>query len=262
MAESRYSSLTPDAILLYSLMLDRIKLSTVNGWKDDHGRIYEYFGIADIQKYLKCSKTTAIARKKELVEAGLIRSEKQKRPLPDRIYILPVISDGTENIPTRSDNPTHEGLENEPFRVGFFNPNNTEINNTDMSDTYLSADGYDRNITREIIRDNVEYDVLAEREYDMDLVDNIIELMLDTISERADTVHIGGKSLSIKEVCSRFMNLNMMDILYVIDCINHTTSDIKNTRAYLLTTLYNAPLTRKTHYQLKAQHDMPQLCAK
>ena len=35
-----YQRITPEAKLLYSLLLDRVGISLRNGWKDKQGRIY------------------------------------------------------------------------------------------------------------------------------------------------------------------------------------------------------------------------------
>lgn len=258
--EEKYSSLTADAKILYSLMLDRIKLSSANGWKDENGNIYEYFGISEIQRYLSCSKSTAISRKKELMSAGLIRSEKQLRLLPDRIYVLPIETDSIENRQCEYEDPTNEGSENELTEVAFLYPNNTKDNNKYINNIYLSPEGRERRAVIDIIKENIEYKILADRGYDMEFIDDLIDLMADAICNGRSDVRLGDRTISHNNIQSRFLKMNILDMQYVLDCISHNTTEVKNTRAYLLSTLYNAPLTRRTHYQLKAQHDMPQYC--
>ena len=41
-----------------------------------------------------------------------------------------------------------------------------------------------------------------------------------------------------------------------IDCIHENTTDIRNIKAYMLTTLYNAPMTIDHYYQTKVNHDL------
>ena len=47
-----------------------------------------------------------------------------------------------------------------------------------------------------------------------------------------------------------------MHIEYVFDAMRDNPSDIRNIRAYLLTTLYNATLTIDNYYSAKVNHDL------
>ena len=49
--------------------------------------------------------------------------------------------------------------------------------------------------------------------------------------------------------------LNATHLEYVIDCMRSNTTEIRNIRAYLLTALYNAPVTMSPYYQAAVQHD-------
>ena len=62
--------------------------------------------------------------------------------------------------------------------------NKTEINNTDRSNTNLSID-YDE--VENEIKFQIEYDVLAERDYG-GVLDEIVRLMTDTYCYASDTV--------------------------------------------------------------------------
>lgn len=64
--DNRYKQLTIEAILLYAYMLDRLKLSIENGWKDSDGKVFIYFSLESIMDLLKCSKGKAISTLKEL----------------------------------------------------------------------------------------------------------------------------------------------------------------------------------------------------
>lgn len=43
--DNRYKQLTIEAILLYAYMLDCLKLSIENGWKDSDGKVFIYFSL-------------------------------------------------------------------------------------------------------------------------------------------------------------------------------------------------------------------------
>ena len=72
-------------------MLDRIKLSAKNNWKDDKGRIYIIFPQKEIQQILGCSLRTVTSALRELdvdKGVGLICRKKQGFSDPDIIYVL------------------------------------------------------------------------------------------------------------------------------------------------------------------------------
>ena len=56
-------------------------------------------------------------------------------------------------------------------------------------------------------------------------------------------------------VKERFRQLDNSHIEYVIDSLKQTTTKINNIRAYLLTALYNAPVTIGPYYSAAVRHD-------
>ena len=50
--DERYRPVSTDAKMLYGLLLDRLSLSEKNGWKDERGRVYQYFTIRQAQELL------------------------------------------------------------------------------------------------------------------------------------------------------------------------------------------------------------------
>ena len=49
-------------------------------------------------------------------------------------------------------------------------------------------------------------------------------------------------------------------MLYVHDRMQHTVSDIKNIKAYLVAALFNAPTTKKSYWNSRVNHDMSLNC--
>lgn len=89
--DNRYKQLTIEAILLYAYMLDRLKLSIENGWKDSDGKVFIYFSLESIMDLLKCSKGKAISTLKELDEKhgiGLIEKKRSGYGKCSRIYVI------------------------------------------------------------------------------------------------------------------------------------------------------------------------------
>ena len=79
--------LTNTARVLYTLLLDRAKLSRRNGWKDEKGQIYLIYPIANIAKDLGKSQTTIKKAMRELEDAGLVEKKQQGFCMPNILYI-------------------------------------------------------------------------------------------------------------------------------------------------------------------------------
>lgn len=108
---------------------------------------------------------------------------------------------------------------------------------------------------REIIYENIDYEILCER-YDQRAVDEIVETMLDYICGKRESVKISGAEYPPEIVKRRLLKLDSSHIEYIIDCIKNNTTKIGNIRAYLLAALYNAPASIDHFYTTLVNHDM------
>ena len=79
--------LTLTAKLTYTLLFDRARLSQLNGWTDEAGRVYIIFPIEKIAEMLGKSMTTAKNVLAELEAAGLIERKRQQFSKPNHIYV-------------------------------------------------------------------------------------------------------------------------------------------------------------------------------
>ena len=107
---------------------------------------------------------------------------------------------------------------------------------------------------REIIEENIEYEIMKDRP-DGDRLGEIVEIMLDAVCSTAPTIRINGEDMPQQAVKSRFLKLDSSHIEYVFHAMKECPSNIRNIRAYLLTTLYNAPATMDNFYSAKVNHD-------
>ena len=112
-----------------------------------------------------------------------------------------------------------------------------------------------RKDVEEAIKENIEYDALAG-ESPGGVVDDIVGLMVDTVTSSAPTIRINGTRLPTDDVRRRYMALGHDHARYVIDTLMSGKSKILNVRAYLLTALYNAPMTMRSYYQAEAASDL------
>ena len=110
---------------------------------------------------------------------------------------------------------------------------------------------------RELILENIEYDCIKQQygTYRDDL-DEIVELMVETVCAKRKTTRIAGSDFPHEVVRSRFLKLDSSHIEFVMDCLKKNTTEIRNMKQYLLTVLFNAPTTINNHYTSQVNHDM------
>ena len=110
---------------------------------------------------------------------------------------------------------------------------------------------------RELILENIEYDYLCREfaTYREDL-DEIVELMVETVCARRKTTRIAGSDFPHEVVRSRFLKLDSEHIRFVMDSLQKNTTEVRNMKQYLLTVLFNAPTTISNHYTSQVNHDM------
>lgn len=73
---------------------------------------------------------------------------------------------------------------------------------------------------------------------------------------KAVTIRIGKENLPQEVVKGRFLKLNSVHLEYVSDCLKKNTIKINNIKNYLMTTLYNAPVTMDPFYTAEVNHDL------
>ena len=276
--DEHFKCLSNDAKLLYGLMLDRMSLSMKNGWKDKEDRTYIVYTVEQIAADLACGRDKAIKVSAELdSKKGIGLIEKVKRGLgkPDIIYVKNFVTEDKKcdknTVYTEVDNSdikksgkrTSVSRESGAHEVDESYPNNTNINNTDYSDTNLinlleKKDEITYEKYKRFIRHNIDYDTLKldYSDSDIELVDTMVELMIEVAITGGDNILLSGKSIPKAMVVSRFEKYDMMTVQYVIGCMKENTSDIKNIKQYMLATLYNAPVTMGAYYQQKVNHDL------
>ena len=110
---------------------------------------------------------------------------------------------------------------------------------------------------RDLILENIEYDYLC-REVDpyQENLDEIVELMVETVCAKRQTTRIAGSDFPHEVVRSRFLKLDSEHIRFVMDCMQKNSSEIRNMKQYLLTVLFNAPTTISNYYTAQVNHDM------
>ena len=115
----------------------------------------------------------------------------------------------------------------------------------------------DMNLYREIIKENIEYDILLENlPYNHDQINEMVELIAETVFSTKKYIRVAGSDFPAEVVRSRLLKLNASHIEFVISCLKENTTKVRNIKQYLLTTLYNAPTTIDSYYSALVQHDL------
>jgi hypothetical protein len=262
-----YSGISAEAKLLYSLLFDRTELSNKNGWLDDKNRVYIIFTIAEIKECMNCGNKKAIQLLDELEnKAGLIERKRQGLGKPNLIYVksfFRTVDKYGERHFLKCQNDTSGSMKMTPQEVSESHSTNTDNKKTDMNHTDLSflpgreskrSDDYEQ--YESYFRSELEIPILilnspTERE----TLEGIVDLLAEICSSKRKTIRIAGDDKPIEVVKSRLMKLNSMHIQFVLDCLKENTTYVRDMKQYLLTTLFNAPVTIDSYYQARVNYD-------
>lgn len=84
--DAEFRSLSTDARLLYTVMLNRCELSAKNGWIED-GHLFVIFKITEIMEIIGCSNRKAIKLLSELENAGLADVRRRGKNRANLIFL-------------------------------------------------------------------------------------------------------------------------------------------------------------------------------
>ena len=198
------------------------------------------------------------------IEYTILEQPKEPTPAQEKpIRENPVQANPTLVTPVQEE-PTQlnkDGSSNDPSRTDL---SSTEISNPIQSNPPTPAGarmGTDRmgarESYRELILENIEYDFWKNSDrIDHEMLDEITELIVDTICSARKTIRIAGDDYPAEVVKSRFLKLDSSHVQYVMDCMKDNTTYVRNIKKYLLAALYNAPTTINSYYSSLVQHDM------
>ena len=197
----------------------------------------------------------------EQPETALPEQEKPKRENP--VLDNPVLGNPEQGCPEQE----------KPAQLNT-NISNTKKSSTNTSTTYPIKSyqkeepavkkrgkdkmGYDEmNAYREIIKENIEYDILAVKlKPEISMLDEIVDLLTETVCTNKDSLVIAGDVYPAAVVKSKLLKLDAGHIEYVIDCMKSNTTEVRNIKKYLLAALFNAPSTMDSYYTARVNHDL------
>lgn len=112
----------------------------------------------------------------------------------------------------------------------------------------------------DLVRERIEYDIFKERyPHERGKIDEIVSVMVDVLLTKKATIRVDGDEKDAEVVKERFLEINFHHLEYIFESLDRTTSDIRNIKSYLITAIYNAPMTMDSYYDARVKHDMPWL---
>lgn len=163
----RYVNMKPNALKLYIVLFDKMKLSIKNAWCDKNDRYYVRMSQEKAAELFECSPTTFRAMKKELEKYGLLEQVREGQGKSNRLYIkkceydeqdvyranIEIEEEMVENEETAktvdtakknrscSSGRTEVDLQEEQQLT----PNKNDFSNNDLSNSYYQVDNYQGN---------------------------------------------------------------------------------------------------------------------
>ncbi len=216
-----------------------------------------YASNAFIAEFCQCSTTTVSKTISKLIEIGYVVKEEHGR---QRI-LKTTFQNSQENLSKNESNLSK--IESQPFKnckAAFQKMQTSNIRDyiirEDIDKTrYDEICAHTREEYRSLIRENIDYEILSEQT-DVQMLDEIVELMTDTVCTSGKHIVIASKKQSLSVVKSQFLKLTSEHIEYVIDRILNASDKIRNVKQYILACLFNAPSTMNSYYSTKVSQDM------
>ena len=293
--ENLFKDVSAEAKVLYGLMLDRTGLSAKNRWLDEENRVYIVYTIAEIMEDLNCADQKAGKLLSELDTVkgiGLIERKRQGLGKPNIIYVKNFYSasrlQNSENHDSREVKITNQEILESQFKnsenhdsgqVNITNQeypnslpndnniNNNKKNNTDFSEIHIisyqdekeqMSDAMrwmrERQTYEVLIKNNIEYDIMVER-YRKEWLDEIVEIMVDVVCSKEPYIRVNKQEYPHEVVKSRFLKIDSSHIEYIESALKDNTSNVRNIRAFLITTIYRSFETADNWYAAKVNYD-------
>ncbi|MBS6315460.1 MAG: helix-turn-helix domain-containing protein [Ruminococcus sp.] len=169
-----------------------------------------------------------------------------ENPITDKKINSPSLENPSTENPTQLNTKL---LNTKYINQSYQDNNNININNTYRCDEMDSIDKIDRKEIKAELKKQLNYENLISRnEADKKQINSIINILADVMSSRSQSIRIGGENKPLEEVIQRFKQLTDKHIAYVLECLNKNADKPRNIRAYLLTSLFNAPSTMDCYY--------------
>lgn len=182
------------------------------------------------------------AQEEPILENPILDKPKQDEPILEKPHQLSTNILNTDLLSMEVSNPYPSNQY----------PANKEAQEKKMGYDSIGYDSIEK--VRELILKNLDYEYIKDQ-HDRGRLDEIVELMVETLCSTKDTINVSGDDYPAQLVKEKLCRINSLHIDYVFECLKKTTTYIRNIKRYLLATLFNAPSTIDNYYSALVNHD-------
>lgn len=206
-------------------------------------RYYKHFNQLKIHGYIKTKQSIDSTGKYKnniytLVEMiPFIQQKESNKPYPQN----PCTENPCAEIPCTENKGTNNNSIN----------NNNYINNNSNKSIYQD-DSIEKTISTNISLDSL----LIKYKNKAGEIIELYKIIIDTVKSNKKSHKVSREYIEADRVRETLLKLDSGHIEYIIECLSKNTTEIKNTKSYLLTVLYNAGLTINNYYSLAVQHTL------
>ena len=258
-----------------------IVLKSYVDFKEDSGEVFP--SIATLCKRAKMSKPRTIKAIKNLIEKGIVKKV-QRGLTKTNLYTLSDYAmmwacDNVEDVAVVADNKgvkpltlaehiaelermgykveiKEKGLESVPTKAQNQAPKN-KLSSQQQDTTPVPKSQELERYTLDQIRQLFDYDIMIQdNPYKQQDIDSVMDILHTIMNTTKQIIRIGKENKPAIVVIGKLMKLNKESIIYAINKFAEQTGRIRNTTAYMLTILYNAPEQFNLDIQNQMQHNM------
>lgn len=229
------------------------------------------YTIKGLTTLSKDGRDSVISALKELEVAGYLvrkRMRNAKGQVSDTEYIIsetPMTENPTQDKPTQDKPITEFPAQDFPTQSNTYKSktkilNTQSINHSSNStqqkgNVENSVENYDEVV--ESVKEQIEYDILRQKYSDSSQLDEIVSIMTEVMMSDKD-ITINSRKIPCNMIHNIYQKIDSDCIVYVIDSVDEYSKrkKINNIKGYLITALYNAPMTISTYYSAECNYDM------
>ena len=225
------------------------------------------YTIKGLTTLSKDGRDSVISALKELEVAGYLvrkRMRNAKGQVSDTEYIIsetPMTENPTQDKPTQDKPITEFPAQDFPTQSNTYKSKTKILNTQSINHSSNSTqqkgnvENYDEVV--ESVKEQIEYDILRQKYSDSSQLDEIVSIMTEVMMSEKDITINGGK-IPCSMIHNIYQKIDFDCIIYVIDSVYEYSKRkrISNIKGYLITALYNAPMTINTYYTAECNYDM------
>lgn len=115
---------------------------------------------------------------------------------------------------------------------------------------------------KQIFQEKIGYDAICcDRPFEIDRLNELVDIAVDILTTNSSTIRVNQDDKPADVVKSVFWKLNMFSIEFALDSLANSQTRIRNMRAVIITTLYNATMTHSSsianEFAINENHLLP-----